>query len=41
MRNYEDHEGKKQSQLSLVQTRMDVLKRPTPTESETPIEEAE
>jgi hypothetical protein len=38
MRSYEDTEGKKQSQLSLVQTRMEVLKRPTPVESEGPVE---
>jgi len=38
MRSYEDNEGKKQSQLSLVQTKMEVLKRPTPMESDASVE---
>ena len=33
MRTYDDAEGKKQSSLSLVQTKIEVLKRPTPTEA--------
>ena len=33
MRTYEDAEGKKQSSLSLVQTKIEVLKRPSPTEA--------
>jgi hypothetical protein len=36
MRSYEDSEGRKQSQLSLVQTKVEVLKRPSPAASETP-----
>jgi len=32
MRNYEDAGGKKQSALSLVQTKIEVLKRPLPKE---------
>jgi single-stranded DNA-binding protein len=36
MRSYEDSEGRKQSQLSLVQTKVEVLKRPSPVASETP-----
>ena len=31
MRTYDDAEGKKQSSLSLVQTKIEVLKRPAPT----------
>lgn len=35
MRSYEDSEGRKQSQLSLVQTKLEVLKRPfSPAASE-------
>ena len=34
MRTYDDAGGKKQSSLSLVQTRIEVLKRPAPTEAE-------
>jgi len=34
MRNYEDADGKKQSALSLVQTKVEVLKRPVPKEEE-------
>ncbi|KAF7514385.1 hypothetical protein GJ744_000155 [Endocarpon pusillum] len=34
MRSYEDSEGRKQSQLSLVQTKVEVLKRPSPVASE-------
>jgi single-stranded DNA-binding protein len=33
MRTYDDAEGKKQSSLSLVQTKIEVLKRPSPTEA--------
>jgi single-stranded DNA-binding protein len=33
MRTYDDAEGKKQSSLNLVQTKIEVLKRPTPTEA--------
>ena len=29
MRTFDDSEGKKQTQLSLVQTKIEVLKRPT------------
>jgi single-stranded DNA-binding protein len=36
MRSYEDGEGRKLNQLSLVQTKVEVLKRPAPRESETP-----
>lgn len=32
MKSYEDGEGKKQSSLSLVQTKVEVLKRPLPSE---------
>lgn len=35
MRTYEDAEGKKQSALSLVQTKVEVLKRPQPKEEDT------
>ncbi|KIW27210.1 uncharacterized protein PV07_06969 [Cladophialophora immunda] len=35
MRTYEDSDGKKQSSLSLVQTKVEVLKRPQPKEEET------
>lgn len=34
MRSYEDNEGRKQTQLSLVQTKVEVLKRPAPVASE-------
>lgn len=34
MRSYEDSEGRKQSQLSLVQTKVEVLKRPSPAAGE-------
>lgn len=34
MRTYEDAEGKKQSALSLVQTKVEVLKRPQPAAGE-------
>jgi hypothetical protein len=34
MRTYDDAEGKKQSSLSLVQTKIEVLKRPAPTEAD-------
>lgn len=34
MRTYEDADGKKQSALSLVQTRVEVLKRPQAKEEE-------
>jgi len=34
MRMYEDAEGKKQSALSLVQTKVEVLKRPQPKEGD-------
>lgn len=34
MRSYEDSEGRKQSQLSLVQTKVEVLKRPSPAASD-------
>jgi single-stranded DNA-binding protein len=34
MRTYDDAEGKKQSSLSLVQTKVEVLKRPQPKEEE-------
>lgn len=30
MRSFEDSEGRKQTQLSLVQTKVEVLKRPSP-----------
>jgi single-stranded DNA-binding protein len=33
MRTYGDAEGKKQSSLSLVQTKLEVLKRPAPAEA--------
>lgn len=32
MRTYDDADGKKQSGLSLVQTKLEVLKRPTHSE---------
>ena len=32
MRTYDDANGKKQSSLSLVQTKIEVLKRPAPAE---------
>ena len=35
MRTYDDAEGKRQSSLSLVQTKIQVLKRATPTEANT------
>jgi len=35
MRNYEDSKGQKQSALSLVQTKIEVLKRPLPKEEVT------
>ena len=31
MRTYDDADGKKQTSLSLVQTKIEVLKRPTPS----------
>lgn len=34
MRTYDDADGKKQSSLSLVQTKIEVLKRPAPTEAD-------
>lgn len=34
MRTYEDSDGKKQSSLSLVQTKVEVLKRPQPRDEE-------
>ena len=34
MKTYEDSEGRKQTQLSLVQTKVEVLKRPKPAEDE-------
>jgi hypothetical protein len=34
MRTYDDAEGKKQSALSLVQTKLEVLKRPAPIEAD-------
>jgi len=34
MRTYDDAEGKKQSSLSLVQTRVEVLKRPQPKDED-------
>ncbi|KAJ9612151.1 ssDNA-binding protein, mitochondrial [Cladophialophora chaetospira] len=34
MRTYDDADGKKQSSLSLVQTKVEVLKRPQPKEEE-------
>lgn len=34
MRQYEDADGKKQSGLSLVQTKVEVLKRPQPREED-------
>jgi single-stranded DNA-binding protein len=34
MRTYDDAEGKKQSSLSLVQTKIEVLKRPAPTDAD-------
>lgn len=34
MRTYNDADGKKQSALNLVQTKVDVLKRPYPKEGE-------
>ncbi|EXJ93125.1 hypothetical protein A1O3_01682 [Capronia epimyces CBS 606.96] len=34
MRTYEDSEGKKQSSLNLIQTKLEVLKRPQPREEE-------
>lgn len=34
MRTFDDMDGKKQTALSLVQTRIEVLKRPTPTEAD-------
>ena len=34
MRTYDDAEGKKQTALSLVQTKIEVLKRPAPTEAD-------
>ena len=33
MRTYEDGDGKKQSSLSLVQTKVEVLKRPQPAQT--------
>jgi len=35
MRTYDDADGKKQSSLSLVQTKVEVLKRPQPKDEET------
>ena len=35
MRTYDDADGKKQSSLSLVQTKIEVLKRPAPAEAQT------
>ena len=32
MRTYDDADGKKQTALNLVQTKIEVLKRPTPPE---------
>lgn len=34
MRTYDDAEGKKQSSLSLVQTKIEVLKRSPPTDAD-------
>jgi hypothetical protein len=34
MRTYDDADGKRQSSLSLVQTKIEVLKRPQPKEEE-------
>lgn len=34
MRTYDDAEGKKQSNLSIVQTKVEVLKRPQPKEED-------
>lgn len=34
MRTYEDADGKKQSSLNLVQTKLEVLKRPTPRDDD-------
>jgi single-stranded DNA-binding protein len=34
MRTYDDADGKKQSSLSLIQTKVEVLKRPQPKEEE-------
>lgn len=34
MKTYEDAEGRKQSSLNIVQTKLDVLKRPQPAEGE-------
>ena len=34
MRTYDDADGKKQSSLSLVQTKIEVLKRPAPVEAQ-------
>ena len=34
MRTYDDADGKKQSALSLVQTKVEVLKRPQPKEED-------
>jgi hypothetical protein len=34
MRTYDGADGKKQSSLSLVQTRIEVLKRPAPAEAQ-------
>lgn len=36
MRSYEDSQGRNQSQLSLVQTKVEVLKRPSPVATEAP-----
>ena len=33
MRTYDDKEGNKQSALSLVQTKIEVLKRPAPSDA--------
>lgn len=34
MRSYDDAEGKKQTALNLVQTKVEVLKRPQPKEAD-------
>lgn len=34
MRTFEDREGKKQSSLNIIQTKLDVLKRPTQSDAE-------
>lgn len=34
MRTYEDSDGKKQTSLNLIQTKLEVLKRPQPRDDE-------